>query len=728
MDADWPLSRDLVLVGGGHTHALVLRRWGMNPLPGARLTLIDPGACATYTGMLPGFVAGYYTLEDIQIDLVRLARFAGARIIFDKAIGLDREARRVHLAGRPPVRYDIVSFDIGATAILPDVEGFEAFSHSVKPMGPFAAAWEAFVAERKTSHAPARCIVIGGGVAGVELALAMAYRLRAEGLTEARVTLIEAGREILAATHGGTRRRLLAACGRLGIESLTGVRIVRLRQGAAELSDGRTLAADFTVSAAGARAHDWTAQTGLSQTDGFIDVGADLRSTSDPNVFAVGDCAHLSYAPRPKAGVFAVREAPILFQNLRSALSGRPMAAYHPQSDYLKLISMGGKTAIGQKHGFAMAGDKIWALKDHIDRTFMSRLNDLPQMRAPELPSERALDQAGDAPPDMLCGGCGAKVGRSSLDAALKDIGPTMRDDTVRGRGDDSAVLRTGSQLQVFTTDHLRAFIDDPYLMGRIAAVHALGDIWAMGALPQSALLSLTIPRMSAALQAATVGEVATAVNAELREAGADLVGGHTSIGRELTVGLSLTGLLVRDAIGLSGAREGDAIVLTKPIGSGVILAAHMRGAARGNDVRQALEIMQRPQATASRILAPCAHAMTDVTGFGLAGHLMSILEASGAAAELSLSSIPLMPGAERLAAQGVRSSIWQANSSLDGRVERPVSAASDLLYDPQTAGGLLAAVPEAKVADLVATLSDAGETGWLIGKIIRGAPSIKVI
>lgn len=728
MDADWPLSRDLVLVGGGHTHALVLRRWGMNPLPGARLTLIDPGASATYTGMLPGFVAGHYSLEDIQIDLVRLARFAGARIIFDKAIGLDRQARRVHLAGRPPVRYDIVSFDIGATAALQDVEGFDAFAHSVKPMGPFAAAWEAFVAERKTSHAPARCMVIGGGVAGVELALAMAYRLHAEGLTQARVTVIEAGREILAATHGGTRRLLIAACGRLGIETLTGVRIVSLRQGAAELSDGRTLAADFTVSAAGARAHDWTPQTGLSLTDGFIDVGPDLRSPSDLNVFAVGDCAHLTHAPRPKAGVFAVREAPVLFQNLRSALSGAPLAAYHPQSDYLKLISMGSKSAIGQKHGLAMSGDRIWALKDHIDRTFMSRLNDLPQMRAPEPPSERALDQAGDAPRDMLCGGCGAKVGSSSLDTALKDIGPPMRDDTVRGRGDDSAVLRTGGQLQVFTTDHLRAFIDDPYLMGRIAAVHALGDIWAMGALPQSALLSLTIPRMSAALQAATVGEVAGAVNGVLREAGADLVGGHTSMGRELTVGLSATGLLKRDAIGLSGARAGDAIVLTKPIGSGVILAAHMRGAARGDDVRHTLEIMQRPQAAASRILAPCAHAMTDVTGFGLAGHLMSILEASGVAAELSLPSVPLMPGAERLAAQGIRSSIWQANSSLDGKVERPVSAASDLLYDPQTAGGLLAAVPEAKVQDLIETLSAAGETGWLIGKITRGAPSIKII
>jgi len=727
MDTDWPLSRDLVLVGGGHTHALVLRRWGMKPLPGARLTLIDPGACATYTGMLPGFVAGHYTLREIEIDLVRLARFAGARIIFDNATGLDREARLVHLAGRPPVRYDIASFDIGATAALPGIGGFDDFAHSVKPMGPFAAAWQAFVEDRQARPAPARCIVIGGGVAGVELALAMAHRLRAAGLPDSQVNLIEAGRNILAAAHAGTRRRLIAACGKLGVGIQTGTSIVHLRQGAAELSDGRTLAADFIVSAAGARAHDWIARTGLAHTDGFINVGADLRTLDDPDVFAVGDCAHLTHAPRPKAGVFAVREAPVLLHNLKAALSGAPLTAYNPQADYLKLISMGDKTAVGHKHFLALAGRRVWSLKDHIDRTFMARLNDLPAMRAPGPPAERALDEAGGAPPDMLCGGCGSKVGRPSLTVALKDIGPALRDDTVRGRGDDSAVLRTGGQLQVFTTDHLRAFIDDPFLMGRITAVHALGDVWAMGAWPQSALLSLIIPRMSDRLQAATVAEVTAAVSEVLRSAGADLVGGHTSMGRELTIGLSVTGLLDGPAVGLDGARPGDVLMLTKPIGSGVILAGHMRGSARGDDVRQAMDIMQRPLAAASRILAPGAHAMTDVTGFGLAGHLMNMLEASGAAAEVSLSAIPLMPGAERLARQGLRSSIWQSNTSLSGRITRPASAASDLLYDPQTAGGLLAAVPETLAPGLLAQLAAAGETGWVIGTITEGAPAIKV-
>ncbi len=728
MDTDWPLSRDLVLVGGGHTHALVLRRWGMRPLPGARLTLIDPGACATYTGMLPGFVAGHYTLKDIEIDLVRLARFAGARIIFDRATGLDRGAKLVYLADRPPLRYDIASFDIGATAALSGVEGFEAHAHPVKPMGPFASAWQGFVEDRAARRGPAWCLVIGGGLAGVELALAMAHRLAQAEIAERRVTLVEAGNEILMPANAAMRRRLITACDELDVKIITGAQIVRIRQGAADLSDGRQIAANFTASAAGAHAYDWIARTGLSHTDGFIDVGPELRSLNDPNVFAAGDCAHLTHAPRPKAGVFAVREAPILWHNLRAALSGSALKDYHPQTDYLKLVSMGGKTAIGQKHAFALSGRRIWSQKDHIDRTFMARLSDLPAMPAPKPPAERALEERQDPLPETLCGGCGAKVGRTSLMMALKDIHPAIRSDTVRGRGDDSAVLRIGGQLQVFTTDHLRAFIGDPYVMGRITAIHALGDVWAMGALPQAALLSLVIPRMSNALQAATVAEITAAVSEVLRGAGADLVGGHSSMGHELTVGLSVTGLLAREPVGLAGARPGDTIVLTKPIGSGVILAAHMRGSARGEDVRQALGIMQRPLSAASQILAPCAHAMTDVTGFGLAGHLMNILEASGAAAEVSLSGIPLMTGAEQLSAQGVRSSIWQSNASLDERIGRPATPASDLLHDPQTAGGLLASVPETLLPDVLAQLSAAGETGWIIGRIVEGPPWITVI
>lgn len=725
MNPEWPLSRDLVLVGGGHTHALVLRMWGMKPLPGARVTLITPEPTSPYTGMLPGYVAGHYAREDLEIDLVRLARFAGARIIFDKACSLELQAQRVHLEGRPPVQYDVVSLDIGVTAALPDVGGFEEHAHSVKPLGSFADAWQSFLDIPRAANSQINTVIIGGGVAGVELALAIASRLNGLGFAQARVTLLESQSELLMGTSAAVRRRLTQALTHHQIVALTGAEVVRISPGAIDLSDGQRLAADFIVSAAGARPYAWLADAGLAHTRGFVDVGPDLRSLSDANIFAAGDCAHLSYAPRPKAGVFAVREAPVLFHNLCARLSGLPLRHYRPQSDYLKLISLGERTAIGDKHMLTASGPLVWTLKDRIDRRFMTRLNDLAPMGAAAVPKVRAQDEDAASQAQMLCGGCGSKVGRASLIAGLASSDTATHADTVPGIGDDAAVLRAGSRLQVISTDHLRAFIEDPYLLGQIAAIHALGDVWAKGAAPQSGLLSLIIPRMSDRMQVATVTEVVAAVRRVLGDAGADLVGGHTSMGRELTIGLTVTGLLDGPVIGHGGALPGDAIILTKPLGTGVILAAEMRGLARGDVVRQALASMQRPLTSAANLLSPIAHAMTDVTGFGLAGHLMNILEASNVSAHLKLDSLPVLPGAEQLAAKGLRSSLWLSNASLKARISGPASPRSDLLYDPQTAGGLLAIIPAERAADLISTFEARDEPAFLIGQIEEGAPAI---
>merc|ERR1712173_536102 len=170
--------------------------------------------------------------------------------------------------------------------------------------------------------------------------------------------------------------------------------------------------------------------------------------------------------------------------------------------------------------------------------------------------------------------------------------------------------------------------------MARIAAVHALGDIWAMGATPQAALSSIILPRMSPELQARTLREIAVAAQEVMAGAGAQIVGGHTTMGAELTIGFTVTGTRDARPIGLGGAQPGDLLMLTRPIGSGVILAGHMAGTAPGRVVAEALGVMATPQAREAEILSK-AHAMTDVTGFGLAGHVQAICRASGLAAEL---------------------------------------------------------------------------------------------
>ncbi|MFC3616280.1 selenide, water dikinase SelD [Lutimaribacter marinistellae] len=709
--APLPLTRDLVLVGGGHTHALVLRKWGMNPLPGVRVTVVTPGPTAPYSGMLPGFVAGHYAREALDIDLVRLARFAGARVVLAEADGIDLAQRQICVSGRPPIGFDVVSINVGITSDMPRLPGFAEHAVPAKPLGPFASAWENYL----SGSGPAKVAIIGGGVAGVELSMAMAHALRERG-REAIVTIVDAG-TALPGLGQSAEKRMRAALDRLGVVLLENRKVTSVSTKGVETDQG-LIEADFITGAAGARPYPWITNSALELEQGFITVGPTLQS-SDTHVFAAGDCAYLSHEPRPKAGVYAVREAPILFENLRAALGGSSLRSYRPQKDYLKLISLGRKSALAERFGLTLSGPHMWQWKDRIDRKFMDQFRDLPRMEPPPLPRHHAAGMAEALGEKPMCGGCGAKVGRNALQAALASRPPPARDDISALPGDDAALLRTGGARQVISTDHLRSVCEDPFVMTRIAAVHALGDIWAMGADPQAATVSIILPRMTPELQERTMAEIMAAADETLRGAGAEIVGGHSSMGDEMTIGFTVTGLLQRDPITLSGAQAGDTLILTKPLGSGVLMAAEMAGAAQGADVTAAYALMTQAQAKAARILKD-AHAMTDVTGFGLAGHLDGICKASGCGSTLDLDAIPLMQGAEALAEAGTRSTIFGENRML--APDLPQGGKADLLFDPQTAGGLLAAIAPESVEDVLQGLTEAGYAAARIGEITTGS------
>ncbi len=698
------LTKDVVLIGGGHTHALVLRAWGMKPLAGARLTVINPGPTAPYSGMLPGFVAGHYDRTALDIDLMQLGRFADARLILGKATGIDRENRLVHVPGHPPIGYDVASIDVGITSSMPQMPGFSDHAVPAKPLGPFAARWDAF----RNGTGAAHIAVIGGGIAGAEVIMAMAFALRARGRL-AQATLIDSAKALTAIPPQAAKvvRRQLTS---LGITVLEQAEIANIEPGLITLADGREVLSDFTTGAAGARPYDWIGDTGLELTDGFVNVNPFLQS-SDPRIFATGDCAHLTSSPRPKAGVYAVRQAPVLLHNIRAELTGDALRPYRPQRDYLKLVSLGGQQALGEKFGLPVAGPMIWRWKDSIDRSFMDQFRGLMDMPPPDLPTEHTHDLKevmGDKP---MCGGCGAKVGRSALRRSLP--AQPARADITPLPGDDAALIHMGPTRQVITTDHLRAFVPDPIVSARIAAIHALGDIWAMGAQPQAATATIILPRMSPQLQERTLREIMQVATERMSEAGAQIVGGHTSMGSELTIGFTITGLCARAPITLAGAKPGDRLILTKPLGTGVIMAAEMAGAANGDHVAAALAQMSRPQGQAANILAD-AHAMTDVTGFGLLGHLHGLCEASNCGAQIHRGAIPLLAGAAALAAQGFRSSLYADNRALFPEI----ADADPLLFDPQTAGGLLAAVEDSRADELLDQLTNLGETAAIIGRI----------
>jgi selenide,water dikinase len=740
-----PVVKDIVLVGGGHAHALVLRSWGMKPLAGARLTLINPAPAAPYTGMLPGHIAGHYPRDAMMIDLVRLARFAGAQLVLDSAIGIDRAARQLRLTSGRVVDYDLCSLDIGIASDLPQVKGFAQYGFAAKPLGQYAAAWARFLAQ---DMARPHVVLIGAGVGGVELALASMHRLRGLGKSP-QITLVQRDTLALKGLGHMARRLLLQELRLAGITLMTGAQPVEITQNTVILADGRRLPSDFTLAVAGARGQGWLGDTGLDLVDGHISVTPYLRS-SDPAIFAAGDCAHMGFAPRPKAGVYAVRTAPILAHNLRASLLGQPLRPYHPQRDYLKLISLGGRQALADKWHLPLHGPWVWRAKDRIDRKFMARFGDYPAMAKPPLPAPAILGLAqamGQAP---SCGGCGAKLGAGELSLALQSLPAPRRDDVLAAHGDDCAILRTGAGagVQVITTDQLRSFGIDPYVMAQIAATHALGDIWAMGAAPQAALAQITLPPATPQKAGQMLAQIMQAAAKVITDAGADMVGGHSAMGAELSIGFTITGL-AQKALRKSNADlcAGDALILTKPLGSGVIMAAEMAmarpvaGHILGEVVAKALALMQRGQGQAAAILAPHARAMTDVTGFGLAGHLLEILSNGPTpfGAVLDPSAIPLMPGAWDLAKVGHASTLLPANLAahsakvlgagiLSADILGTQCAWTNLLHDPQTSGGLLAAVPNSLANDLLAQLQQGGDRAAIIGHICAGTPRITLI
>jgi len=710
-----PVVKDLVLIGGGHTHVGVLKRFGMHPVAGVRLTLITRDVHTPYSGMLPGLVAGHYDFDDAHIDLAPLSRFAGARLYHQPVVGLDLDRRQVICDGRPPVPYDLLSINIGSTPSLREVPGAADVVVPVKPISTFVERWERLRARVGSARGPVRIGVVGAGAGGVELVLAVQHALHRmlEGLGRTETPechLFGAGETILATHNRGMRRRLERALRERGVRMHLGQAVTSVSDGQITCADGTTVRLDEILWVTQAGAAPWLREAGLDVDErGFVRVDDTLQSTSHPGVFAAGDVAAVVDHPREKAGVFAVRQARPLADNLRRVLLGRSPRPFRPQRRFLTLVSTGGRHAVGSRGPWSFEGAIIWRWKDWIDRRFMARYRDLPAMVAgsspavePGLASPEVLREISTAA--MRCGGCGSKVGATPLDRVLEQLQPVQRDDVLVGLDapDDAAVVTVppGKAL-VRTVDAFRAIVNDPFVFGQITANHCLGDIFAMGAEAQTALAIATVPFGLDTKVEDTLVQLLSGAVAVLNDAGAALVGGHTSEGAELALGLSLTGLVDPGAVlRKTGLRPGDRLVLTKAIGTGTLFAAEMRMRAKGRWIAGAIASMRQSSRAAAAVLrGHGATACTDVTGFGLLGHLVEMTRASSVDVRLVLESVPVLDGALETSAAGLLSSLHPHNVRLRRAVVDVERAALDprypLLYDPQTAGGLLAGIPE---------------------------------
>ena len=728
------MSQHLVLAGGGHSHALLLRRWAMKPRlrPVGLITLVNRQSTALYSGMVPGHVAGHYPRDAIAIDLRHLSDQAGVAFIVAEITGLDPVQKQLHLQGRPSLTYDRLSLNVGS--ITPQAEhDFYGSEHAIKPLEP---ALKALHEVQNSSCSESAVQLRGSGLAAIELAFAIRHRWPHRPVA-------------LHAHLQRIPRPLQRALKDTEIDVRSSSTTAPSAQDATH--DEHPPVPALSLRCTGSQAPAWLAESGLPVDGcGRVLTKSTLELIGHAGMFAAGDCAVIDHDPRPPSGVWAVRAAKPLAHNLEASSRNQPLHQWRPQRRALQLL--GGFQSNQRPTAWAIWGPWLigphpwlWHWKQHIDRQFMASFQ------------TGAMERSGDVGESaMLCRGCAAKLPAAPLEAALEQAGLKAL-----GRAPEDAnplphARNSSGQVVLQSIDGFPALISDPWLNGRLTALHACSDLWACGATVESAQTVVTLPLTYTKLQQETLSQTLAGVRSVLEPQGAQLIGGHTlearspstsplSLGIQLIV--SVQGSPAGDLWSKRGIQAGDQLLLSRPLGTGVLFAAAMAAASAPEDLDHALVQMASSQHRIVDQLRALEgafpgqlHASTDITGFGLLGHLGEMLgdtakDPESLQIQLNASSIPALPGALALLRAGHASSLAPANRRawqlLDPQPHRngvvavtlnlgPLQAGSEdhramleLLIDPQTCGPLLisAAPPLAE-----ALVNQDPRGWWLIG------------
>ena len=368
--------KELLLIGGGHSHVEVIRQFARRPAAGVQLTLVSPSTHTPYSGMLPGLIAGHYSFRQCHIDLPALALTAGCRYVAAAVNGVNADAGLAFCDNGETLTYDVASIDIGSTPATLGIEGATRHGLKVKPTEHFLGKWNAVLkrASHETLPEGFRIVVAGGGAAGVEVLLSVRHCLRRSGFSAGQYAIVTDGNDLLPGHGARTRGYFRRILNERAVAVHLGQAVVSVTRDAIVTASGQRIGADLVIWATGATPAGWPDACDLAVDErGFIRVDQTLRVINRPNIFASGDVASMEGFPRPRSGVYAVRQGPPLAENLRRFLEGRPLLEYHPQPRALALISTGDRYAVASRGWLFARGAWVWHWKDWIDRRFMKR-------------------------------------------------------------------------------------------------------------------------------------------------------------------------------------------------------------------------------------------------------------------------------------------------------------------------------------------------------------------
>ena len=674
-------TKQLVLIGGGHANVQVLKKLSMNRIKGLHTILISEHFEATYSGMTPGYIHKDFSKEEISIDLQRLCFNAGATFIKDKVVKIDNNYQKLELHNLPSVHYDVLSINTGS---ISSTEGIKIENSSrcflVKPISLLVknlSKIDQIIKNKKNKIA-----IIGGGVASYELAFSLSRRYE----NNLEITIL--GKNILKEKNLNkkTKKNLKKISNYLGIKEIQG-EVVLISETHLTLKNGDIFEYDISLVSSGADIENWLSKSNFKKDkNGFIAVNNNLLSTNDKNVFVTGDACSIENNFRPKSGVMAVRQGQVLKENIFYKLTGRPLIKFRPQKNWLYLIGTYKNYALLNYFFLSFHARWCWKLKVWIDKNFINKFKFAENQNMTKKNFE--LENSKDI--KMYCQGCGSKVSKSTLVDYIRKINDNV-DLT------DSAIINNNSSEILQTIDHIKLFSSlNPFDFGKISYLHSQNDILSAGGIVKSLSVSIGVPFSENFIEKFYLEYFMEGIKSEADKDKCVISSGHSYQSRESGITLTLNGEIENIAT-KNSAKEGDLIYLSKPLGTGYLLAAYFKNSEMlsSNDFEKIIKNLKMGNlfAVNSARSSGC-QTMTDISGYGLSSHLIDICSSSDLSSKLIINKNILINSnldlLEIFQSTGFENNYKSTNEFIEISENHPLK---NILYDPQTNGPILMAI-----------------------------------
>ena len=689
----------------------------MNPQKGLRVTIISNKYLSTYSGMVPSYIEGNYNWNEINTDLAQLCNNYSHRLIISSITRVDTLKKLVYLKNRPPICYDLLSINLGIQSDKSKIIGSGKFALQLKPISEIKKTTDKILTFNK-SNPKNNVILIGAGAAGVEVALALSSRFKKNNIKN-NIILLSKNKSILKGYNYFAQKNCKKELLKNNIKVIFNAKVNKISKEYIVYNNNIKMYGKFPILCTAASPLDLLKKSNLPLNEkGSIEVNNYLLAKGTTNIFAAGDIAEIKGYITTKAGVFAVKQGKILFKNIVRKLHKKKLIKYYPQKSYLSLIGLPNKNALAVKSLFSFKSNFLWYLKKYIDNKFIKKYS---------IKNEIKSDITFNKDPfkfEMQCKGCGNKVPQSVLKSVFKK-------NILNGSLDADKITATKNLYQ--STDIISSIINDPYKLGMLSAKHALNDILASNSKALSSQMIVSMPPALNKINIRDLTQLKKGAEVIMKKSVCDITGGHTysSNDDQIYIGYSIVGR--QKTINKQNYFSEGFVYMTGHIGTAIIFAAIEQKILSGAYSKQVIKEMTASNHKIYELLCKNnVNMITDISGFGLAIHLYNLIlrfpRLKGI--ELSINQVPIYPGVELALSKNVKSSLNDANKNyIISKLNHSNKnhKLSNILYDPQTAGGFVFVLNDNKEK----TLKDFSKNNInlsLIGKIQNTNKKITVI